>query len=271
MVLRRVVAVVSGKGGVGKTTVTANLGVALFSEFERSVLLIDSNLTSSHLGIHFGLIYFPFTINSILEGETRLMNAIYRHPSGVHLLPASFNVYEEPEITYRKFSYIIRKVKNLYDFILIDTAPGLGKFTKFPLRVADEVLIVMNPDVPSMLEAKKIIKICSKLKKKIVGVVLNKVSFSKYELSPNEIREELKKEIIGIIPEDDLFKKSLSIREPVVFSNPFSFPSLQFKIMAANILGIKNYKPEIPIKEKIKLSFLKLFGNRIYLLENSQF
>ena len=107
MVLRRVVAVVSGKGGVGKTTVTANLGVALFSEFERSVLLIDSNLTSSHLGIHFGLIYFPFTINSILEGETRLMNAIYRHPSGVHLLPASFNVYEEPEITYRKFSYII--------------------------------------------------------------------------------------------------------------------------------------------------------------------
>ncbi len=263
----KVIAVLSGKGGVGKTTVTANLGVAL-REIGKRVIVVDLNLTSSHLGIHFGLFYFPKTINDLLSGRCDVLSVIYRHPSGVHLLPASIDNFKEIEIAQRTLSKVFRELKKSYDFVIVDSPPGFGSVATLLVKNADKILIITNPDPSSLMDAKKLCEICHKLKKKkkCIDVIVNRVSFSGKELKIEEIENALGKKVIGVIPEDKIFKESLFFKEPVVFFKPNHWISYIFKRIASKIANSET--PQIHSTfEKLKLNLKKLFDRRIYLTE----
>ena len=88
--MARVIGIVSGKGGVGKTTLASNLGIAL-SKFGRNVTLVDCNVTTSHLGFYFGLYDYPVTLNQVLKGEASLESATY-FSNGVKIIPASLEL-----------------------------------------------------------------------------------------------------------------------------------------------------------------------------------
>ena len=114
----RKIGIISGKGGVGKTTVVANLGAVLAKKFKKDVAIVDCNLTTSHLSLSLGMYYCPITLNHVLRGETKIKNALYNHPSGMKVVPASIRLGELVGVDSSKLRNVIRKLHKETDIII---------------------------------------------------------------------------------------------------------------------------------------------------------
>jgi len=248
--LTRIIGIASAKGGVGKTTVASNLGIALYTEFNIDTILVDANFTASHLGLHLGMYYFPTTFNTVLAGKAKMEESIYRHISGVRFVPASLNLEDLVEVDTRKIKRAIKRLKGKTDIVFIDCAAGLGKEALLMMKVCDELLIVANPELPSIMDAKKVSQVAEGIGCKVLGIVLNRVRHSPYELTPREIEEQTQLPILAIIPEDSLVQKSILYKMPAVMLDPDAALSIEFKKLAARIVG-KEYKPKILRKSLI--------------------
>src|SRR3990172_8109205 len=171
-----VVGILSGKGGVGKTTVVSNLGAALTNLFNKDVLIVDGNLSTSHLGMHLGLYEdLPVTINDVLTKNMPLTYATYVHPAtGIRILPAPLK--SDLRLKMTRMNKAIHKIKDDYDLILLDFSPGLGREVVSLLDTVDLALIVTTPDLPAVTNALKTITLLEKKNQKIGGIILNKVN-----------------------------------------------------------------------------------------------
>jgi septum site-determining protein MinD len=150
----RIIAVASGKGGVGKTTIAANLGLSL-QRLGRRVVVVDCNLTTAHLGLMFGIYNYPVTLNNYLRDEARLENILYRHSSGLNIVPASLNLQDLVDIEVEDFKKSLKYTFSDYDFVILDSAPGLGREALISLQTADEILFVATPTIPSLVDILK--------------------------------------------------------------------------------------------------------------------
>ena len=111
--MMRIIGIVSAKGGVGKTVVTSNLGITLASKFNKKVAVVDCNLTTSHLGLYLGLYSFPITLNNVLRNEAVIEQAIYPHPSGLKIIPASIELKELQNIDTENLKQTLFFVQNV--------------------------------------------------------------------------------------------------------------------------------------------------------------
>ena len=146
------IAVISGKGGVGKTTVVTNLSTALATKFNKGTTVIDCNVTASHLSMHFGAYLHPHTLNHVLKNESSIEEAIFVHNTGVKIIPASLNLSDLIGID---ISVLDEKLNNLFendDFVFLDTAPGFGKEAVSATKACKEALIVTTPNIPALTD-----------------------------------------------------------------------------------------------------------------------
>jgi len=253
-----VLAICSGKGGVGKTTVSVNLAVAL-SRFGR-VLVIDSDIALPNMHTFFGLddpfislldalkdpSYLDEAIHEI-KIKVRDEDVIYKHI--LNVLPASTSVKALEEIDIENFKEILEKVKNNYDFIIVDVAAGLSKYAMIPMLNSDVVYLVVNPEKASILDAQKVKKVAEVSKIKVNGIILNRYKGEKdmAEYAENAIGEE----IIGIIRESKLIRKCWERGIPVTMKKSESRVSEDFLTLAMRITG-KN----IPVRPYGRLKYL---------------
>ena len=238
--MSEVIAISSAKGGVGKTTITANLGVALATEFDKNVLLIDGNVTAANLAYHFGINYPRKTIADF-DGHSNVENLIYYHPSGVKIIPAPIGL--DSRIEPSQIESIVNATKGNYDVILIDSAPSLGREAIISLKVSNKILLVSTCDVPGALCTLKTIDMAEKMKKKVIGVVLNRFSRKKYELTKDEAFSIFSGyKILSFIPESKEIPKSITLQQPLVLRKPNNPISIEFKRLAGYIIG-KHYEP----------------------------
>ncbi|MEM7825259.1 MAG: P-loop NTPase, partial [Candidatus Aenigmatarchaeota archaeon] len=177
----RKIGIISGKGGVGKTTLVANLGLAL-TEFEKNIAIVDCNLTTSHLGFHFGIFYFPKTINNVLKGEAKLEEAIYHHPSGLKIIPASLSLDDIVEVNISTLKYFLNELKDV-EILLLDSAPGFGREAISVLNASDEIIFITNPNLSAISDIERAYEIVKELGLIPLGVVLNMVKNEPYELT----------------------------------------------------------------------------------------
>ncbi len=234
--MARIISVISGKGGAGKTVTTANLGVAL-AELGESVTIIDGNLTTPNLGLHLGIPVFPKTLHDVLKGRAKITDAIYEHDYGLKIIPAGLSLDDLRGINANDLPDALTDLLTTDDIILIDGAAGLGREALANLRTSDELLIVTNPELPSVLDALKAEKLAEQLGTKPLGVVVNRALRKPHELSTREIEDMLELPVLAVIPEDENVKKAIAKRVPVVKYSPNSPASIEFKKLAGQIVG----------------------------------
>lgn len=236
--MTRVIGIVSGKGGVGKTTLVSNLAHAL-TEVGKNVTAVDTNLTTPHLGIHLGYHLVPKSLNDYLRGDAKLNEVIYYHPYGFKVIPAGLSVNDLIGINADKLQSLTLSLMGKTDFVLLDSAPSLGKEAILSLKLSDEILLITNPNLPAVLDILKVAKVAEKLNKIILGVVVNRTSKSPSDMPLKEIEKVTKYPIIGYIPEDENVQKSLAARTAVVDYNPNSPASVEMRRLAHHLAGKK--------------------------------
>ena len=252
-----VIGVLSGKGGVGKTTVVANLGTVLTNVFQKRVLIIDGNVTTSHLGMHFGLYEdLPVTLKDVLSKKAPVSHGIFIHPVfGVRILPSPIS---GDGVNLSKLKNAVEKLKKMYEIILIDCAPGLGKEAVFAIQSIDKALIVTTPDLPAITDAMKTIQLLEKMKKEPMGIIVNRYKKQKHELTLQEISSTCNSNIIGFIPEDVKIQEAIAKGLRVMMYSPNANSSRHFKQVAAKIIGA--YYEEESMIDRLKSTFG--FGKR---------
>jgi len=229
----RSIAVIGGKGGVGKTTIAVNLS-AFFAQLGYGVTAVDCNLTTPNLGLHLGLHLAPKTLHDVLKGE-ELSKAIYPHYLGFNLIPGSLNINDLTDLDPTRLLDVLPEIKT--DFLIIDSAAGLGREALIALQACEEVLIVTNPELTAVTDALRTIKLSENLGKEIIGIVLNRVGRKRYELTKHEVEDFLSYPVIAQIPEDKWVPKSVSEKIPLVGYKPESKAGTELRNLGLAILG----------------------------------
>lgn len=235
----RVIGVISGKGGVGKTTIASNIAAILSKEFKKDVVLIDCNLTTSHLSLSLGMYYCPVTINHVLRKEKHILESIYDHPSGMKIIPASLQLEELEGIDISELGKAIEQLKGKTDFIILDAAPGLGREAYAALRASEEIIFVTNPNMPATADVIKSRDAIKNIEKRSLGVVLNMFNDHSYELSKKEVEVLTDLPVIALIPTDKNVAKSLNETMPVFLHKPRSRSSKEMIKLVEHITGEK--------------------------------
>lgn len=233
----RIIDVCSGKGGVGKTVVTANLAAALQS-LGKSVALIDCNLTTSHLGLHIGMHNNTKTVNNYLRNEIRLEDAVCMHHSNMKFVPASLQVRDLVGIDASGMKDDIKRVFADCDFVFLDSAPGLGKEALIAMNASDELLFVATPHIPSLVDISKYAQFSNTINHKPLGIILNRVKNKKYEIMGEDVLYFTELPIIGTVPEDEEILKSVNEKKILVLHKPKARSSKAFYRIAHTLTGI---------------------------------
>ena len=163
----RCLAVISGKGGVGKTFITANLAASL-SSMGRRILAVDADLGLANLDVVLG-IDPQFTIQDVFQGNRSLDDVLIHTAQGFDLLPAASALPEGAAFTEtlaENITSILSSLKHNYDIILFDAGAGVGDVVLFFAGLAHEILLVATPEPTSIIDVYATIKIISQLHKR---------------------------------------------------------------------------------------------------------
>lgn len=235
--MRRIV-LASGKGGVGRSTLTANLGLAI-AKMKKVAVVLDASLMTPNLGLMFKLEKVLFTINDVLAGEASLRDAIYDGPFGLKIIPAGVTLEQVKKAQPTRLPGILHELPVKADFLLIDAPGGLKSETIAALRTGHEILLVTTPEVTSTSNVMKTRLIAEFLGLRPIGIVINRVRKEEFELTTNEIGRLLNLPILAEIPEDNAIRKALNYGKNVVDSYPNSPASKAINKLAEKILKTK--------------------------------
>ena len=217
----RVITIGSGKGGVGRSVFTANLGVVLAKK-GKSTLVIDGSVTSPSQALFFNLEKVSKTLNGALEGEFHYEEAVHEGPGGVNVLPASVTL---DKIRGAKVSRIVDLVQNHvegYDYVLIDASNGLRKETIASFKAGEELLVLTIPEMTAVSDSMKTKVSSGFLGLDPIGVVINKVKGEEHELPKDEIERIMNIPVLSEIPFDENVRKSINEGQLLVEWKPDS-------------------------------------------------
>lgn len=249
--MARIIVIISGKGGVGKTTTAINLGAAL-NKLQKEVIVVDANLNTPNIGIHLGAPIVPVTLNHVLRGKADIEEAIYEHSSGTKIIPSSLSIKEMSKVNPKKIPAVIQRLKKISDFVILDSAAGFGEEAMATIEAGEEIIIVTNPEMPAVTDALKAVRVAKDMGKDVKGVIVTRYNGAKYEMPLTSIRSMLEIPIIGVIPEEKSVKEALSRRDAVVHTHPRSKAAKKYNEIAIKVLfGPKAEKELIRVNKSI--------------------
>jgi len=235
--MKKIIVITSGKGGVGKTTTAINLAAAI-NHFGKDVLVIDGNLTTPNIGIHLNSPEVPISLNQVLMKKAEPFEAVYEHESGLKIMPSSLSIKELKKIKPEKIKNFKEAFKKMSDYIIMDSAAGLGLEAMSVINMADDLIIVTNPEMPALTDALKTIKLAEEKNKSIAGVIITRVRKNDIEMRPETVKEMLEVPILGMVPEDVAIQRALNKKDAVIHTHPKSDSARAYKEIAAKLLNV---------------------------------
>ena len=242
--MAKLLTIISGKGGVGKTTTAINIGAALHS-FGKEVIVVDANLTTPNVGLHLGAPIVPVNLNHVLLGKAKISDAIYEHESGTKIIPSSLSVKELRRLNPKKLREVGKSLRKMADFVLFDAAAGLGEEAVSSIEAADALILVTNPEIPAVTDALKTAKLAEEMGREVLGVIVTRVRGLKSEMPISNIREMLDLPILGVVPEDHRMQEALVQKDALLHISPRSKASRAYKKIAAKLAGISYNDPSL--------------------------
>ena len=248
----RTLAVTSGKGGVGKTFVTANLAAALAARGQR-VLVLDADLGLANLDVVLNL-HPKITLHDVFTEKATLEQAILPAPGGFHVLLAGSGMVEYSRLTpevREKLLHIIELVKPRFDWVLLDTGAGISDVVLYAVSLATDVLVVATPEPTSLTDAYATIKVlATQQDRRHVGLVLNQASRpGEGKLICGQLQQVLQRfvgsvpgqgfklELLGEVKADLAVRQAVLKRQLLLENFPGSDAAQSIKALATRLLG----------------------------------
>lgn len=237
----RVIAVASGKGGVGKTNVSVNLGVSL-SKMGQRVLLMDADMGLANVDIMLGL-QTRYNLAHVLDGEKTLKEVIVEGPAGLKIIPAASGVRRMAQLTAMENAGIINAFSELngeLDVLIIDTAAGIADSVVSFCRASQEVVVVVTDEPASITDAYALVKVLSRDYQ--VSRFRLLANMSRSEQHGRQLYEKFSRvceqfldvslDYLGTVPYDNDLREAVQRQVPVTISKPNSAAAKSFKEMA---------------------------------------
>ena len=238
--MARIITLASGKGGVGKTTLTANIGIALAQQGQR-VLLVDADVAMANLSLLLGMQSSPITLHDVLLGEANTQDAVYDGPEGISFIPSGLSLESYKRVDSERLESVIAEVASNHDFVLLDAAAGIEKNVKAAFSASDETILITTPDSPSVADVLKTKIVSERLNSKPIGVIINFVRGEKGEIDSEDIMKMLELPVYGKVPYDTEVRRSFMQEkvQPVILRKPCTPAALEFKKIAMKLTGKK--------------------------------
>lgn len=240
--MARKIVITSGKGGVGKTTVAANLGLALASKGE-NVVLVDLDIGLNNLDLALGVEQkVVFDLADVLEGRCRIKQALINCEGFETLFILACNHTVSKQILLSNTESVIQKLEENFDWIILDCPAGIGTGFENATNVANEAIVVVTPHISSIRDSDKVLSILASKKLNAVSIAINRIRgdmVARGEMIDAEtIANQLKTKVIGIIPESD----EISLSTCYTFSKSGKVAKQAFVTMANNLVFDTNKK-----------------------------
>jgi MinD-like ATPase involved in chromosome partitioning or flagellar assembly len=239
-----VIAIASGKGGVGKTNITTNLGIALSSRGNR-VCIFDADTSLANINIVLGL-RPEFTLEHFLENRKALDDIMAEGPRGLKVIPAASGIADYANLSTEKQQKLLGALTQLesqFDYLLIDTAAGIGNDVLSFVESAQHSIIVISPEPTSLTDAFSLIKVLSKRGyKRTIYIIVNMVidrgnSMEVYNRFEKAVKKYLDIDVhyLGYVALDESIIASIHLQQPVLTAKPEAPASRCFHAIARNL------------------------------------
>ena len=258
-----VIVITSGKGGVGKTTTTANIGIGL-SSAGKKVLVIDTDLGLRNLDVVLGLENrIVYNLVDVIESKCRLKQAVIKDTrfENLYLLPSA-QTKDKTSVSPEQMKKLTSELKEEFDYILLDCPAGIEQGFKNAVAGADRALVVTTPEVSAIRDADRIIGLLKEYRLNRVQLIVNRLRYDMIRrgdmMSVDDVVDILNLELIGTIPDDESVVISTNQGEPLVGSNTMAGQA--YRDICQRILG--NNVPVITYKCKrgVRYRLQNLFG-----------
>jgi septum site-determining protein MinD len=242
--MSRIIVITSGKGGVGKTTCTANIGMAL-AQRGRKVAVIDADFGLRNLDLLLGLENrIVYTAVEVLAGECRLDQALVkdkRRPN-LALLPAAQNRTKEA-VSPEQMTQLVKALTEKYEYVLIDCPAGIEMGFQNAIAPATEALVVTTPEISAVRDADRVIGLLEANDVKNLHLIINRLKPIMVRedkmMSVQDVQEILAIPLIGVLPDDERVIVSTNRGEPLVLSEKISMVGLAFENLVRRLEGEK--------------------------------
>lgn len=242
--MSRIIVITSGKGGVGKTTVTANLGMAI-ARCGRQVVLVDADFGLRNLDLLLGLENrVVYTAIDVLAGQCRLEQALVKdkRQDGVVLLPAAQSRMQE-SVTPAQMKKLLSVLAQKFEYILVDCPAGIESGFQNAIAAAQEALIVTTPEIAAVRDADRVVGLLEAQGIKKIHLIVNRLKPTMVQadqmMSVQDVQEILAIPIIGVIPDDERVIISSNRGEPLVLAEHVSLPGIAINNIARRLEGEK--------------------------------